>query len=103
MSPEDRKRRRFRWRYWNNVLHRDLGYLVVALTIIYAVSGIAVNHVHDWNPNYSIERDEREIEPIGVPVQDVLELRRQLGQDSGHSIPAVAKLMNASPATTMWS
>jgi hypothetical protein len=66
MSPSDRKRRRFRWRYWNNVLHRDLGYLVVALTIIYAVSGIAVNHVHDWNPNYSIERVERKIEPIEI-------------------------------------
>jgi hypothetical protein len=66
MNPSDRKRRRFRWRYWNNVLHRDLGYLVVALTIIYAVSGIAVNHVHDWNPNYSIERVERKIEPIEI-------------------------------------
>jgi len=66
MSTGDRKRRRFRWRYWNNVLHRDLGYLVVALTLIYAVSGIAVNHVHDWNPNYSIERVERKIEPIEV-------------------------------------
>ena len=63
-------RRRFRWRYWNNVLHRDLGYLVVALTIIYAVSGIAVNHVHDWNPNYSIDRIERKIEP-SVPHMDL--------------------------------
>lgn len=53
-----------RWRRWNIVLHRDVGYVCVALTIIYAVSGIAVNHIHQWNPNYKIERVERRIEPI---------------------------------------
>ncbi len=44
------------WRKWNNILHRDLGYLAVGLTIIYSVSGIAVNHVQDWNPNYKIRQ-----------------------------------------------
>ena len=39
-------------------LHRDLGYLVIGLTIVFAVSGIAVNHIHDWNPNYKVERFE---------------------------------------------
>jgi hypothetical protein len=66
MSEQPRKRRPFRWRYWNNVLHRDLGYLVAALTVIYAISGVAVNHVHQWNPNYSIERIERTFEPFEV-------------------------------------
>ncbi len=40
------------------VVHRDLGYLSVVLLIIYSVSGIAVNHVADWNPNYIIEKTE---------------------------------------------
>ncbi len=44
----------FKWRKWNNILHRDLGYLAVGLTIIYSISGIAVNHIEDWNPNYRI-------------------------------------------------
>ena len=39
----------------NRVTHRDLGYLVAGLTIIYSLSGIALNHKHDWNPNYIIE------------------------------------------------
>jgi hypothetical protein len=39
----------------NRITHRDLGYLIAGLTIIYAVSGIALNHKHDWNPNYIIE------------------------------------------------
>jgi len=60
------RRTRFKWRRWNNILHRDLGYICVALTIIYAISGIAVNHVRDWNPNYQIERVERTFEPFPV-------------------------------------
>ncbi len=28
------------------------------MTIVFAVSGIAVNHINDWNPNYQIERQE---------------------------------------------
>jgi hypothetical protein len=52
------------WRRWNNILHRDLGYLCVGLTVIYAVSGIAVNHMHHWNPNYKFERVEERLQPI---------------------------------------
>ncbi|GAB4338768.1 MAG: PepSY-associated TM helix domain-containing protein [Calditrichia bacterium] len=37
-------------------LHRDIGYLSTFLIIIYSISGIAVNHVHEWNPNYQITR-----------------------------------------------
>ena len=40
---------------WLRILHRDLGYLAVGLTIIFSVSGIAVNHIDDWNPNFSKE------------------------------------------------
>lgn len=39
------------------LLHRDIGYLAIGLTIIYSISGIAVNHVNDWNPNYIITKD----------------------------------------------
>lgn len=34
------------------VTHRDIGYLIAGLTIIYSISGIALNHKNDWNPNY---------------------------------------------------
>ena len=64
MREQGHRRRRFQWRRWNNVLHRDLGYLCVALTVVYAVSGIAVNHIHDWNPNYKIEHVEQKVDPI---------------------------------------
>jgi hypothetical protein len=60
------------WRRWNNAVHRDLGYFCVALTIVYAVSGVAVNHVADWNPNYRIERVRKEFPPIAVGSRDVM-------------------------------
>ena len=40
---------------WNRILHRDIGFLCVGLTVIYAISGIAVNHMEDWNPNYDVK------------------------------------------------
>lgn len=45
------------WRKWNYLLHRDIGYLCIGLTMIYAISGIAVNHISPgFNPSYSIEK-----------------------------------------------
>jgi uncharacterized protein len=42
------------FRKWNRILHRDIGYFFFGLTIIYSISGIALNHKKDWNPNYNI-------------------------------------------------
>jgi uncharacterized protein len=36
------------WRPWVRAIHRDVGYVAVGLTFIYALSGLAVNHVTDW-------------------------------------------------------
>ena len=52
------------WRKWNYLLHRDIGFVCVGLTLLYALSGIAVNHVRDWNPNYRIERHTVQIGPV---------------------------------------
>ena len=51
--------------------HRDVGYFFAGLTVIYAVSGVAVNHIDDWNPNYVIARDAVEIGvlPFGSPAE----------------------------------
>ena len=43
-----------KWRKLNRDLHRDFGYFFTATTLIYALSGIALNHLRDWNPNYII-------------------------------------------------
>jgi hypothetical protein len=54
----------FQWRKWNKILHRDIGYLSVSLLIIYGVSGLAVNHIADWNPNYKLSKEIVVIDPI---------------------------------------
>jgi hypothetical protein len=59
------------WRHWFRVFHRDIGYVVVALTIAYSLSGIAVNHIDDWNPNYSY--DERSIDIGALPAGSLVE------------------------------
>jgi len=53
-----------RWRRLIIAVHRDVGYLVAGLTVMYAVSGVAVNHVADWNPNYIIETVEHQVGDI---------------------------------------
>lgn len=49
------------WRKWNNIIHRDLGYLCFGLTIIYVISGIAVNHIATWNSTYKISHETTNI------------------------------------------
>lgn len=43
---------RKRWRAWLRALHRDAGYIAVGLTFVYAVSGLAINHIGAWDPNF---------------------------------------------------
>ena len=53
---------KIKWRKWNRVIHRDFGYFFTGTTIIYALSGIALNHMKDWNPNYVIQTREIELD-----------------------------------------
>ena len=43
------KKSTFKWRGWLRAIHRDVGYIAVGLTFVYALSGIAVNHITDWS------------------------------------------------------
>jgi len=75
------------WRKWNYAVHRDLGFLCIGLTLIYALSGIAVNHIADWNPNYVIERVNTQIAPLPSGVIDpaiIPGIMAQLGEVKGH-------------------
>ena len=52
------------WRKLFRAVHRDTGYVAVALTISYALSGLAVNHLDDWNPNYRFTERAIELGPL---------------------------------------
>jgi hypothetical protein len=59
-----------RWRAWLRAIHRDVGYLAVGLTVIYALSGLAINHITDWNPNFHTYEKTRTIAPIDPALDD---------------------------------
>ncbi len=47
-----------RWVKLSRNLHRDLGYILFAMIIIYALSGIAINHIDDWNPDFVVKKEK---------------------------------------------
>ena len=64
-SPKARASSRRKWRPWLRAMHRDAGYFVVGLTIIYAVSGLAVNHIASWDPSFeNYERSHQMSAPL---------------------------------------
>ncbi len=72
------------WRKTLRSLHRDIGYLVMGLVIAYAVSGIAVDHTEDWNPNRSVSWTELALGPIA-------------GQDSDAIVAEVVSRLDLNP------
>ena len=69
MADAGREGRRFRWRLWLRAIHRDLGYFCVGLTFVYAFSGLAVNHIADWEPNFRQIKREGQL-PLPLPASD---------------------------------
>lgn len=41
----------------NVATHRDFGYFFSGLIIIYCISGLALNHVDDWNADFILTKD----------------------------------------------
>src|SRR5512144_1179662 len=61
---------RKRWRAWLRAIHRDIGYLAVGFTVLYALSGIAMNHIDDWDPNFHASETTHKIKPIPDELSD---------------------------------
>jgi hypothetical protein len=44
----------------------------VGLTLVYAISGIAINHAHHWDANYVRTVAELQMEPVGIgPTEEI--------------------------------
>lgn len=83
----------------NNAVHRDLGYFLAGTAVLYALSGLALNHVNDWNPNFIVKRQEVRVtspgEAGGVTRQWINEILDPLGEQSAyrsHDFPTPSKL-----------
>lgn len=47
----------------NIATHRDLGYFFSTLIVVYCLSGLALNHVNDWNPDFIITKKTLKVDP----------------------------------------
>ena len=88
-----------KWRKWNRIIHRDLGYFFFGATIIYGLSGIALNHLNDWNPSYIISNKKIEIHqklnPENIDKKSVVRLLEDFNEDKNykkHYFPSEDKL-----------
>jgi len=61
-SPPARPRARLR--PWLRAVHRDAGYFGVGLTLVYALSGLAVNHIADWDPSFHQVSRSHQLSPL---------------------------------------
>ncbi len=73
---------------WVRIVHRDLGFLMVGVSIIYAVSGIIVNHMGETDPAYDTVAETITIQS-GVSDQELPELFANEGLPT---IKSVAKI-----------
>ena len=67
------------------IIHRDLGFFVVGITLIYGISGIILNHLGTSDPAYRIEKgtvqlsanlNETELEAVWLASSDLPPLKR---------------------------
>ncbi len=83
---------KFKWRKWIRATHRDFGYIFFGMTLIYAISGIAINHLDDWNPNYKVTRqDVQVVLPSQPDREDIISMLDELETDvkyKQHIFPA---------------
>lgn len=63
----------------NHITHRDVGYFLSGLILIYCVSGMALNHVNEWNPDFVIVRKKVRVDRVYVPEDITPEVVARLG------------------------
>lgn len=68
----------------NLALHRDLGYFFSSLILVYCLSGIALNHVDDWNPDFIIRKEtipiNRSFEKSEINEKQINEFGKLVGE-----------------------
>lgn len=78
------------FRKWCRLIHRDVSFFFSGMVLIYAISGIAMNHRDTFNANYSVERREfKPAEPLPaqaeVKKEDVLKLLASIGEEKNYT------------------
>lgn len=77
-------------RRWSRTIHRDLSFIFSGVLIVYAISGIALNHKDTFNSNFSIEKREFKVQQSlppqsGINKEALLPLLAELGEESNYT------------------
>lgn len=78
-------------RKWSRDIHRDLSYLFAGALLVYAVSGICLNHKRDFNSDYVIKLEKYDIQQTlpatreGYTESFVKNLLEPLGEDGNYT------------------
>jgi len=70
-------------RRFNRALHRDVGYVLTAFVISYCLSGLALNHKDEWNPDFVIHKREIALDRVYRDTEVDEQLARALGSRVG--------------------
>lgn len=72
-----------RFRMWCRTIHRDLSFFFSGMVLIYAISGLVMNHRDSINPHYTVTRTRHIIDNLPRQAefdkQAVLTLMEQIG------------------------
>ena len=78
---------------WLRIIHRDLGFLMVGVCLVYAISGILLNHMNGKDPSFKTEEKSIQLEK-GLSKEELLitwndreglpELKKILPIDENH-------------------
>ncbi|SFC97700.1 PepSY-associated TM helix domain-containing protein [Pseudoalteromonas denitrificans] len=63
------KSKSIKWFNLNRSLHRDIGYFCIGMTLVFAISGIALNHIHQWNSNYNVTQKKVKVEFLETKIK----------------------------------
>ena len=80
-------------RKWFRIIHRELSYVFAGMLLVYAISGIALNHKNSFNSQYSITRTEYQFAPTAQEATDQAQIDKWLsacgvaGQEIQHYFP----------------
>lgn len=67
-------------RKWFRIVHRELSYVFAGMLLVYAISGIALNHKNSFNSQYSITRTEYRFAPAEQSVVDQAQIDKWLAE-----------------------
>ncbi len=78
------------FRKWARIIHRDVSYLFAGMILIYALSGILMNHRGSLNPHYSVSRQEFKVtadlsDKTKVDKNLVLTLLEPIGEEANYT------------------